>query len=585
MPPSPSSQSYFPNTFTECLFVLSTAFVFSVSTIFSGLTTVMTSLIACSLHMPNAQIVWITSASLLTSGAFVLPLGTLSDTVGRKNLALTAMILTTLAVFAAGWAIDGTMLIIFTALMGLFSAAGVTPAVGQFGAVYRKLGKRRNRAFACFSAGNPLGFVVGTFVAGVVLQITGTRGSSGGEGGSGWRVCFWVFAVLCAAFAGLVAWSVPSDERVRGVGDGDETGSGSSGGSGSESDADGGRLSAWEVLKRFDLLGVMLVTGGVSAISAGLTLTGTATQGWATPYVIVLLALGVFLIGAFIFWQSIYKFPLMPLYIWNDRNFSLVIILLATGNAAFTASSFWLCLYLQRIQNLSALWIAIYLLPQNINGLIVNFVCSLILHRVSHRLLMGVGAVSYLASFLLLALMQPIRYYYWAFIFPSLVLAVVGADLQFNVANSYVMSSLPRSQQSLAGGILSAVNKLLSNIALSISTAVFDAGQKRVRAGSANDINGFAGYRAAFWMLVGIAGMNLLLVPWVRIKRGGLEDEEPLRGERVSDVDVERGVERGKGEKGEGEKGKRQSGENADAGNEIETDTETERGVQKKMEV
>ncbi|KAL4959593.1 major facilitator superfamily-domain-containing protein [Aspergillus stella-maris] len=577
----PSSKSYFPNTFTECLFVLSTTFAFSVSTIFSGLTTVMTSLIASSLHMPNAQIVWITSASLLTSGAFVLPLGTLSDTVGRKNLALTAMILTTLAVFAAGWAIDGTMLIIFTALMGLFSAAGVTPAVGQFGAVYRQLGKRRNRAFACFSAGNPLGFVVGTFVAGVVLQITGMRGRDGREGGNGWRVCFWVFAVLCAAFAGLVAWSVPSDERVRGGGgDGDESGSGSGSSDGSESDAASGRLSAWEVLKRFDLLGALLVTGGVSAVSAGLTLTGTAPQGWATPYVIVLLVLGVFLIGAFIFWQSIYKFPLMPLYIWKDRNFSLVIILLATGNAAFTASSFWLCLYLQRIQNLSALWIAIYLLPQNINGLIVNFVCSLILHRVSHRLLMGIGAVSYLASFLLLALMQPIRYYYWAFIFPSLVLAVVGADLQFNVANSYVMSSLPRSQQSLAGGILSAVNKLLSNIALSISTAVFDAGQKRVRAGSADDVHGFGGYRAAFWMLVGIAGVNLVLVPWVRIEKGVLEDEEPLRGGRVSDVDVESGVERDGGENSESEKGERQRGEGTDVA--TGTETETEKGVQKK---
>jgi hypothetical protein len=53
-------------------------------------------------------------------------------------------------------------------------------------------------------------------------------------------------------------------------------------------------------------------------------LTGTAPQGWATPYVIVLIIVGVILIGIFIFWQSIYKFPLMPLYIWRDRNFSLV---------------------------------------------------------------------------------------------------------------------------------------------------------------------------------------------------------------------------------------------------------------------
>ena len=48
---------------------------------------------------------------------------------------------------------------------------------------------------------------------------------------------------------------------------------------------------------------------------------------------------------------------------------------------------------------------------------------------------MGVGAISYLGSFLLLALLQEIRLYYWAFVFPALLLAVVGADLQFNVAN------------------------------------------------------------------------------------------------------------------------------------------------------
>ena len=148
------------------------------------------------------------------------------------------------------------------------------------------------------------------------------------------------------------------------------------------------------------------------------------------------------------------------------------------------------------------------------------------------------------------------------------------------------MSSLPRSQQSLAGGILSAVNKLLSNIALSISTAVFDAGVKRVRAGSADDVNGFGGYRAAFWMLVGIAGVNLLLVPWVRIQRGVLEDEELLRGSDADvDVDVERGVEKGSGEKGNGEKSGRQSGEDTDAGNGIGTDTETKKGLHKKMEV
>ncbi|KAL2818300.1 major facilitator superfamily-domain-containing protein [Aspergillus granulosus] len=506
------SQTYFPNTLTECLFVLTVTFAFAQSTIFSGMATVMTDTIGRDLNM-DSQVVWITSACLLTNGAFVLPLGTLSDLVGRKPLALTAMILTTLATLACGFAPDGPSLIIFTALMGLFSAAAITPAVGQLGAVYSEISRRRNRAFACFSAGNPLGFVVGTFIAGVVLEITKRAGVLGSEeGAGGWRVCFWVFCVLTAGFGVLVAWTVPRDEVVFPPGPGTAT---------------AGGVSGWEILKRFDLVGAVLVTAGVSALSAGLTLTGTAPQGWGTPYVIVLIVGGVILLGVFIFWQSRYKFPLMPLYMWKDRNFSLVITLLSTGNAAFTCSSFWLCLYLQRSQRLSALWIAVYLLPQNVNGLIVNFICSLILHRVSHRVLMGVGAVAYLAAFLLLALIQPIRYYYWAFIFPSLLLAVVGADLQFNVANSYVMSSLPRDQQSLAGGILSAVNKLLSNIALSISTAVYYAGQKHA-ARNGDDSDGLAGYRAAFWMLVAIAGLNLVMVPFLRIRKVVPEDTRPL---------------------------------------------------------
>ncbi|KAL4917620.1 major facilitator superfamily [Aspergillus aurantiobrunneus] len=498
---------YFSNTFTECLFVLTVTFAFAQSTIFSGMATVMTDIIGRDLNMDD-QVVWITSACLLTSGAFVLPFGTLADTIGRKNMSAIAMICTTLAVFAAGWAPDGPSLIVFTALIGLFSAAAVSPAVGQLGAVYSETSKRRNRAFACFSAGNPLGFVIGSFIAGVVLQVT-----------RGWRACFWVFSVFVAGFAGLVAFTVPSDAKIGvgvGRGDSDSGGSGATGGL--------GRVSGWEVLKRFDLLGASFVTGGVSLVSAGLTLAGVAPKGWATPYVIVLIVLGVVFLGVFIFWQSVYKFPLMPLYIWRDRNFSLVIILLSTGTAAFSCHSFWLCLYLQREQRLSALWVAIYLLPQNINGILVNIICSLIMHRVSHRVLMGIGAVSYLASFLLLALLQPIRLCYWAFIFPSLLFAVVGADMQFNVANSYVMSSLPREQQSLAGGILSAVNKLLSNIALSVSTAVYYAGQQ---AGQVDE-NGLPGYRAAFWMLVAVAGVNILLVPFLRIEKKVMEDTAPL---------------------------------------------------------
>jgi Na+-transporting methylmalonyl-CoA/oxaloacetate decarboxylase beta subunit len=95
---------------------------------------------------------------------------------------------------------------------------------------------------------------------------------------------------------------------------------------------------------------------------------------------------------------------------------------------SFTTSSFWLSLYMQNVLKFSALGVAVHLLPTAIGGILVNIVAGLILHRVSNKLLTGIGALSYLAT-------MKEDSSYWAFIFPSLIFCVIGADLQFNVAN------------------------------------------------------------------------------------------------------------------------------------------------------
>jgi nitrate/nitrite transporter NarK len=114
------------------------------------------------------------------------------------------------------------------------------------------------------------------------------------------------------------------------------------------------------------------------------------------------------------------------------------------GFMSFTTSAFWLSLYMQNVLGFSALSVAIHLLPQAIGGILVNIVAGLVLHRVNNKLLTGVGALAYICSAILLATMKEDSSY-WAFIFPSLLLSVIGADLQFNVANvSFTPLSLDR---------------------------------------------------------------------------------------------------------------------------------------------
>ena len=63
--------------------------------------------------------------------------------------------------------------------------------------------------------------------------------------------------------------------------------------------------------------------------TAALSLADTAPQGWKTPYVLVFLILGVLLIVAFVFFETRYPYPLIPMWIWHDRDFSILLIIMA----------------------------------------------------------------------------------------------------------------------------------------------------------------------------------------------------------------------------------------------------------------
>lgn len=96
----------------------------------------------------------------------------------------------------------------------------------------------------------------------------------------------------------------------------------------------------------------------------------------------------------------------MPLHIWRDRTFSLLMIILFLGMMSFPPAGFWLSLYMQRVRHLSPLNVAVHLVPQAIMGILVNIVSGLIMHKVSNKLLILIGSCSYTVSFLLLGLVQ-----------------------------------------------------------------------------------------------------------------------------------------------------------------------------------
>jgi hypothetical protein len=118
----------------------------------------------------------------------------------------------------------------------------------------------------------------------------------------------------------------------------------------------------------------------------------------------------------------------------NRTYYMQVIAVQCLGEVGFSSTAFWLSLFFQNVRKDSAIKIALQLLPMVIGGIIVNVICALILHKVSNQVLMGVGTVAFTVAFLILSFLKE-EATYWAFIFPSLILMVIGVDVQYNVTN------------------------------------------------------------------------------------------------------------------------------------------------------
>lgn len=154
---------------------------------------------------------------------------------GRKPMFVASMGLSSVVLLIIGFSKSAIFMDCFCGCMGLCSAAMVPPAVGTLGAVYGKPSRRKNLAFGCFSAGNPLGFVFGAVMSGIASKIFS------------WRASFWLLAIIYAVFTILTLWAVPTLQTQARM-----------------------KLNM-ESFKRFDIVGTVLVVMGIAMFSSSLS--------------------------------------------------------------------------------------------------------------------------------------------------------------------------------------------------------------------------------------------------------------------------------------------------------------------------
>src|ERR671933_2683 len=158
-----------------------------------------------SLHTSLLQLVWVILAYMIASTVLVLTAGRLSDLFGRKKAYVGSFVVFSLASLGAGFAADGTQLILWRILQGiggafLFANAGalVTDAFPR-----RQLGL----AMGTNTMVAAVGLVLGPVLGGALVDIS-------------WHWVFWFnvpFGLVGALWGALVLHELAKQDPQRGL--------------------------------------------------------------------------------------------------------------------------------------------------------------------------------------------------------------------------------------------------------------------------------------------------------------------------------------------------------------------------------
>jgi EmrB/QacA subfamily drug resistance transporter len=349
------------------------------------------------LHASLNEIFWVNSVYLLTFAVPLLLTGRLGDRFGPRRLYLIGLTIFTLASLWCGLADSAAMLIAARAVQGL-GAAALTPQSMAF--ISHLFPKNRGTAMGMWAAVAGAATVAGPLIGGVLVQ------------SAGWEWIFFVnVPVGVIAFALVLAW-VPD----------------------------------WQPRHshRFDVLGIALSSLGLLALVFGLQ-NGQQYE-WGEVFggitVTEIIAAGVILLGAFVFWQARNKNePLLPLTLFSSRTFSFGNLTNLSIGFALTAMFVPFVIFMQSVRGLSPLEAGLFSAPVSVVSGVTGPFAGRLSDRISGKYIVMFGMAVYAAGMGSLALVATPDVDLLVLV-PGLVLCGLGIGCIFSPLASTSISGL-----------------------------------------------------------------------------------------------------------------------------------------------
>jgi EmrB/QacA subfamily drug resistance transporter len=375
------------------------------------------------LHTNIVTLLWTLTAYMLVSTVLLLPIGRLSDLVGRRRLFLAGFLLFALGSALCGAAPDGGLLIAFRCVQGvggaLISALGIPIITEAFPPA--ELGT----AMGLNSLAWVLGAVVGPVAGGLLVATLG------------WRSIFYVtvpFALLAAVIGARV---LPAGSRA-------------------------GRGRGLDV-------------PGIAAFATALTLlllviSESAAWGIGSARSLALLAVAAVAAVFFVVWELRTAAPLFDLRLFRRASFAASQAVVTATSIGYFGITFLLTFYLQGGLGLTALATGFVMIAMAAPQLVTSPLGGRLSDRIGSALPIFVGIVGVGTGILLLGGL-PYHLVLWR-ILPPLALIAAANGLYWPPLVSYVMKSAPQARLGAASGLFFTFRNIGFSLSLTLALAL-----------------------------------------------------------------------------------------------------------------